>query len=91
MRGSKAIANSFAERLHKIRNDAGLTQEDLAHLSGLDRSTVSQAELAKASPQLETVIRLAGGLRMDPSALIPDVRWEPPAAATSPKGKFREP
>jgi transcriptional regulator with XRE-family HTH domain len=90
MRGSESIANGFAALLHKARTDAGLTQEDLADLSGLDRSTVSQAELAKASPQLETLIRLAGALKMDPAELMPSVRWEPPAPSTSPKGSFRE-
>lgn len=89
MRGSKPIANAFAEVLRKARADAGLSQEELAHLSGLNPTTISQAELAKASPQLETVIRLAGALEKDPRDLMPEVRWEPPASASRPKGRFR--
>jgi transcriptional regulator with XRE-family HTH domain len=88
MRGSESIAGAFAKVLRKARVEAGLTQEELAHLSGLDRSTISQAELANASPQMETLIRLAGALEMDPCDLMPAVRWEPPAAATSPRGTF---
>lgn len=89
MRGSESIAEAFAEKLRAARSEAGFTQEELAHLSGLDRSTVSQSELANASPQLETLIRLAGGLQLDPRELMPDVRWQPPAAATHPRGTFR--
>lgn len=90
MRGSESIAQAFAAALRKARKESGLTQEELAHLSGLDRSTVSQAELGKASPQVETLIRLAGALDMSPSDLLPNVRWEPPAASANPKGKFRK-
>jgi transcriptional regulator with XRE-family HTH domain len=90
MRGSQIITEAFAEALYTARTAAGLTQEELAHRSGLDRSTVSQSELGKASPQVETLIRLAGGLGMDPSDLLPKARWKPPAASARPKGEFRE-
>jgi len=83
------VAAAFAAILRDARLEAGLTQEALADLSGLDRTTISQAELAKASPQLETLIRLAGALGREPAELIPAVRWEPPAAVERPKGHFR--
>lgn len=89
MRGSKPIADGFAAVLRKTRAEAGVTQEELAHLSGLNPTTISQAELGKASPQLETLIRLAGALGKDPRDLMPDVRWEPPSASSMPEGRFR--
>lgn len=89
MRGSEPVAEAFAVILRDARTRAKLTQEDLAFLSGLDRSTISQAERAKASPQLETLIRLAGGLAMEPCELMPGVRWEPPPSSAKPSGAFR--
>jgi transcriptional regulator with XRE-family HTH domain len=83
------VAGAFAALLRNARREAGLTQEALANLSGLDRTTISQAELAKASPQLETLIRLAGALGREPSELIPKVRWEPPATFKRPEGQFK--
>jgi transcriptional regulator with XRE-family HTH domain len=84
-----SVAVAFAALLRAARHEAGLTQEALANLSGLDRTTISQAELAKASPKLETLIRLAGALGRDPTELIPQVRWEPPASFERPQGRFR--
>jgi transcriptional regulator with XRE-family HTH domain len=66
-----------------------MTQEALAMRSGVDRTTISQVERGKASPTVSTLIRLAGGLDVAPSALIPSVRWHPASPAPSPSGEFR--
>lgn len=87
----RPIPITFAPLLRNAREEAGLTQEELAFLSGLDRTTISQVERGKALPGLESLIRLAGALEMEPSELIPDVRWAPPAGglAAQPEGYFR--
>lgn len=45
--------------LQKARENAGLTQEDLAHRAGIDRSYLSQLENDRKSPTVETLRRLA--------------------------------
>ncbi|MGH2976014.1 MAG: helix-turn-helix domain-containing protein [Solirubrobacterales bacterium] len=82
------LAAAFGELLSAARREAGMTQEALAHRSGLDRTAISQLELGKASPRLETIVRIAGALDLDPCALIPALRWQPPASAPAPAGRF---
>jgi transcriptional regulator with XRE-family HTH domain len=89
--GIGPVAAAFGELLLATRREAGITQEELAHLSGLDRTTVSQLELGKASPRLETLIRLAGALDVDPRDLVPPIRWAPPSDSPRPEGAFRMP
>jgi len=84
------VAAAFADLLSAARKEAGITQEALAELSGLDRTAISQLELGYASPRLATVIRIAGALDMDPRELVPAIRWAPPANTPLPAGEFRK-
>jgi transcriptional regulator with XRE-family HTH domain len=90
MREPAPVAEAFAAVLLKARKAAGMTQEELADLSGLDRTTISQVERGKGAPRVETLIRLAGALDVDPGDLLPELSWEPtPPSSPSPKGRFR--
>lgn len=53
---------SFGERLRNLRTRAGLSQEDLAHEAGLDRTYVSGIERGVRNPSLRNIARLAGAL-----------------------------
>ena len=70
---------AFAYRLRLIRKHRGLTQEQLAHQSGVHRNTVSNLERnvsrddGCADPHLSTVFALARTLRVPPALLIPEV------------------
>lgn len=88
MESSQAVADAFARLLVAARHRAGVTQEELAHRSGLNRTTIGAAESAKGSPRLDTMIRLAGALGVETTALVPAVRWEPPPASAAPGGRF---
>lgn len=76
--GPDGIARAFGKALAEARKKAGLTQEELANRSAVHRTQVGLLEHGKSSPQLETVIRLAGGIGIEPSALIPPITWQPP-------------
>jgi transcriptional regulator with XRE-family HTH domain len=57
---------TFAERLKKLRDQAKLTQEQLAEKSGLDVGTVRQLEQGtRRNPQWQTVCALAYGLKKE--------------------------
>lgn len=47
------------EELRRMREQAGLTQVDLAKASGVDRGTIIRVESGKRSPTIETLEKLA--------------------------------
>ena len=56
----------FAEvsnQLIAIRNEAGLTQKDLATKTGLTQAVISRIESGCSRPTIETLKRIADGLR----------------------------
>lgn len=53
---------TFAEKLRKLRADAGLTQEALAEASGIPIWTVRNYEQGRREPNWKAAIQLARGL-----------------------------
>ena len=62
----------FGNVLREHRLKAGLTQEDLATDSELDRTYISLLELGKRQPSLETLFALGEALGTTASALVRD-------------------
>lgn len=61
--------------LAQARKKAGLTQDQLAALSGVDQTTISSLETGrKDSPLFDTVLRLARALNVAPEQLRFGVR-----------------
>jgi transcriptional regulator with XRE-family HTH domain len=60
----------FGEQLRQIRLRVGLSQEELAHRSGLDRTYVSSCERGRRNLSLEAIIKLARALGVAPSELL---------------------
>jgi len=60
----------IAERLKKGREDAGLTQVELAKQSGLGRSALMHYENAKAVPGGMELIKLSRALELTPNYLL---------------------
>jgi DNA-binding XRE family transcriptional regulator len=84
----KSVAEAFGRKLFAARERAGLTQEELGYLSSIHRTEISQLERGYRSPRLDTVVKLAGALEVEPCELIGDVRWTPPPTGPA-KGGFR--
>lgn len=83
---SAAVAEAFAAKLRSARDGREMTQERLAQLSGVDRTQIGRLEGGAQLPRLDTLIRLAGALRIEPCELLGDVRWSPPDHSA---GSFR--
>lgn len=49
----------FGDRLKELREDKSLTQEDLAKILGLKRTTISSYETNLAFPSFEIAIKIA--------------------------------
>ena len=61
----------FAVRLKVLREEANMTQEQLAERSGLDVGTIRQLEQGtRTNPRWQTVCALARGLEKDVSAFL---------------------
>lgn len=66
------VKKQFGENLRLKRKSAGLSQEQLAYASGLDRSYVGKVERGQVNVTLETICILANTLSCSPKDLIPE-------------------
>lgn len=69
-RSPEYLADRLANSVTRLRDELGLSQEDLAHRSGLHRTYVGAIERAERNPSLATLEALAKGLNVDPAALL---------------------
>lgn len=61
---------AFGARVRELRLAARLSQEELAHRAGLDRSYVGQVERGERNVSLDNVHRVADALQADVTALF---------------------
>lgn len=61
---------TLAERIRRLRQSAGLTQDDLASKAGIGRVTLVRIENGEQSPRYETLVALAKALGREPSELL---------------------
>ena len=62
MAGKKRKSNRFGEAVREARTANGLTQEELASRSGLDRSYIGGVERGERNPTLSVIERIAEGI-----------------------------
>jgi len=62
--------SEFALSVKRFRLKRGLTQQDLADMSNLDRKTVNRIENASYSINITTLFALAKALEVRPSDLL---------------------
>lgn len=60
----------LATKLRLLRHERGLTQEDVAELTGLSSRYIGSIERAKVSASVTILGKLANALRVDPCLLI---------------------
>lgn len=70
---------AFGLRLRELRLNAGLSQEALGGLAGLDRTYISSCERGRRNATLEALHKLGAALNVSPSALL-----EPPRNMSMP-------
>jgi len=63
-------ARIFGERVRENRQRLGISQETLAQLSDVHWTFVGQVERGTRNLSLHNIIKLAGGLDVDPAVLI---------------------
>ncbi len=66
----QTLANKFAIRIRFERIKRRYSQEKLAELAGIGRSTLTQIEAQTSSPTLDVVEKLAKALEYEPFELL---------------------
>ncbi|WP_157256895.1 helix-turn-helix domain-containing protein [Paenibacillus sp. Soil750] len=66
----------FGKVLKSLRIKKGITQEQLATISTLERTYISELENGKYQPTLTSIFDIARGLNMKPSELVRLVELE---------------
>lgn len=80
----------IGERLRQIREQRNLSQADLEHKTGLLRCHISRIENGHLIPGVDTLEKLARGLKIPLYQLFYD-QEEPPALPAPPKQKKNSP
>ena len=59
-----------AQNLRRLRQESGLTQEELADLAGLNRNYVGMIEREENAATVDTLEALGTALKIDPKELL---------------------
>ena len=82
-----ALLEHFGPTVGRLRVARTLSQEKLAHLSGLHATTISEVERGKTGVTLETLEALARGLGVNPEDLIRMARTDEPWSGAPDSGE----
>ncbi|HEX6455425.1 MAG TPA: helix-turn-helix transcriptional regulator [Solirubrobacterales bacterium] len=69
----------FAVNLRRARENAGVSQEELAERIEVHRTEISLLERGGREPRLGTMVKLATALGTTPEALCNGIGWDPKA------------
>ncbi|MEY2194106.1 helix-turn-helix domain-containing protein [Neobacillus sp. BF23-41] len=64
---------SLSEKLRKLRDNRNWSQQTLADMMRMDRSTVSRYETGRSIPNYQTVVRFAEIYQVDKEYLVEEL------------------
>jgi transcriptional regulator with XRE-family HTH domain len=65
-----AATKAFGGRVRARRHELGKSQEELADKCGLHWTFVGQVERGRRNLSLHNILKIAGGLKVDPAELV---------------------
>lgn len=65
-----SAAQKLGKKLRELRTEAGLSQERLGEITGLDRTYISGIERGVRNPALKNIEKLAKALKTSVSSLM---------------------
>jgi transcriptional regulator with XRE-family HTH domain len=71
------VARRFGENLTGARENAGITQEELAYRASIHRAEVGLLERGGRVPRIDTLVKLAGALGVEVQDLLSGLSWQP--------------
>ncbi|MBS1541882.1 MAG: helix-turn-helix transcriptional regulator [Bacteroidetes bacterium] len=69
----EVINETFGKVIKQLREERGLSQQELADYAELDRSYISDMERGRYNPTLHTIYKLAEILKVKPSEILQKV------------------
>jgi transcriptional regulator with XRE-family HTH domain len=69
-------SRAFGQNLVRLRERAGLSQEGAADRAGLHRTHVAMIEAGQRLPRLDTIVKLAGAVGVEPCELLIGLAWD---------------
>jgi transcriptional regulator with XRE-family HTH domain len=82
---SEEVAIRFGRNLFRCRRRAAMSQEELGNLASLHRTEIGMLENGTRLARVDTLMKLAGALGVDPSELLEGIQWTP---GNSAEGSF---
>lgn len=70
MRKNARLPKVLSNKIRKIRNNKGMTQEELAHKVGISRVYMGYIEQGRYVPSLAILDKIARALKTQPSELL---------------------
>lgn len=70
MNDDRDLLLTFGGRIRRVRQAAGLTQEKLAHIAGVDRTYVGSVERGERNLSVLNILTFATALGIDPGELV---------------------
>jgi transcriptional regulator with XRE-family HTH domain len=67
----------FGENLRRARRLARLSQDELGQRASLHRTEIGKLEQGERTPRLDTIVKVAGALEVDPGELLVRMAWQP--------------
>jgi transcriptional regulator with XRE-family HTH domain len=72
-----SVAKRFGENLRHARHAAGLSQEEVAVRASIHRTEIGLLERGERMPRIDTAIKMAGAVGVEPERLFEGIRWTP--------------
>lgn len=69
----QALAKDLGQKIRERRITIGMSQDALAHASGVDRSYMGRIERGEVNLTVEKLYRIASQLRCQPHTLLPRI------------------
>lgn len=74
---SEEVAVRFGRNLFRCRRRAAMSQEELGNLACLHRTEIGLLEHGTRLPRIDTLMKLAGSLGVEPDELLEGIQWTP--------------
>lgn len=77
-KGGQAVkcGRRLGQNLVELRHKRDLTQAATAERAGLHRTEISLIERGQRVPRLDTIVKLAGAVQVEPCALLVGMVWK---------------
>jgi transcriptional regulator with XRE-family HTH domain len=82
---SEEVAVKFGRNLFRCRRRAAMSQEELGNRASLHRTEIGLLEHGTRLPRVDTLMKLAGSLGIEPDELLDGIQWTP---GDSDQGRF---